>query len=215
MGIIDYIASKLALQPPEPKKPLKHTKYIYLNGISSIDNRETISYKIYKKDSVKYLIFSHGNACDMNQMDEFCKTLSENLNVNIVSYDYRGYGNSFGNKSLDNCCKDLRYVYRKILKLTNKENIYLMGQSIGTGIVIDYLSKHRKYKNPSILISPYKSLLSIISNSNYKMLDHMVSINKIKKIKSPIKIYHGTKDDIIDVEHSKELYDKLINKKYD
>ena len=42
------------------------------------------------------IIFSHGNATDIGQMRDFLLDLRKRLKVNIVAYDYSGYGLSSG-----------------------------------------------------------------------------------------------------------------------
>src|SRR5207237_1298732 len=82
----------------------------------------------------------------------------------------------------------------------NDDNIYLIGQSLGTGIVVDYAHK-TKWKSDITLISPYLSIPRIMINND--IVDTMVakyqfnSLKKIKKIEAGINIIHGDKDDLI------------------
>ena len=63
--------------------------------------------------------------------------------MHVVAFDYQGYGLSEGEPSESACYQDLAcvvdYVNRALL--TPNRNIYLVGQSLGTGVVIDYVSK--------------------------------------------------------------------------
>lgn len=49
---------------------------------------------------------------------------------------------------------------------THTENILLVDQSLGICVVIDYISKN-KWTKPVILISPYKSILKIITDYDW------------------------------------------------
>lgn len=40
------------------------------------------------------ILFSHGNAEDLNTAYSWMKKLSKNLSVNVIGYDYTGYGYS-------------------------------------------------------------------------------------------------------------------------
>src|SRR5258705_194298 len=78
-----------------------------------------------------------------------------------------------------------------------EKNIILIGQSLGTGIVIDYVSKN-KWDSPIILISPYKSIISVVCDSSIvKPIDKFQSLKKIKSITCPVKIFHGKEDKTI------------------
>jgi len=46
------------------------------------------------------LIFSHGNAVDIGQMHEFFVVLAQNARVNLLAYDYSGYGHCRGSSLL-------------------------------------------------------------------------------------------------------------------
>ena len=95
--------------------------------------------------------------------------------------------------------------------------ILLVGQSLGTGIVVDYISKQQnKWSNPVILISPYKSIPKIITQ--YNLIEFLICKNKFctydKIIKTicPIKIFHGCIDNLIPISHSEELFELTPNK---
>lgn len=53
-----------------------------------------------------------------------------------VSYDYIGYGMSEGEPSEENCLKSLSLV----VDYYNNYKELLIGQSLGTGVVVDYVS---------------------------------------------------------------------------
>lgn len=162
----------------------------------------------------RVLIFSHGNGCDIYTFYSYAKSLGEKLGIRIIIWDYPSYGLSKGELNERSCCQGLFDVVHHYLKQTNK--ILLVGQSLGTGVVVDYVYKN-KWSNPIILISPYKSLPQVITTSS--LVENLIYKNKyasylkISKILCPIKIFHGKSDEIIDVSHCIELYN-LIPKKY-
>jgi hypothetical protein len=49
------------------------------------------------------IIFSHGNADDLNVCFKFMHQLSSLLDVNIMGYDFSGYGESTGMLSNELC----------------------------------------------------------------------------------------------------------------
>jgi hypothetical protein len=152
----------------------------------------------HTKHTNKILIFSHGNGCDILTFYPYLKYLADNLEIIVVSYDYPTYGLSQGDLNEFSCYQSLTEIISYYSK--NNKNILLVGQSLGTGIVIDYISKNY-WTNPVILISPYKSIPKVITEFDF--IENLIcknkfdSYNKISNAICPIKIYHGKSDNII------------------
>lgn len=164
----------------------------------------------------KIIVFSHGNGCDIFTFYEYLELLASNLNVIVISYDYPSYGLSEGELNEFTCYKSLEMVIEHCVKIYPDKQILLVGQSLGTGIVINYIKKY-KWTNPVILISPYMSIPKVVSELS--IVECLVSKNKfasytkISNVKCPIKIFHGKSDKVISHSHCLELYELLPNKK--
>jgi pimeloyl-ACP methyl ester carboxylesterase len=167
------------------------------------------------KLSEKYVIFSHGNGSDLKINYEWMKSFSNLFGVDIISYDYPSYGLTRGIANEQKCVECLAAVVEHVSSLVKKQNIILMAHSLGTGIVIDYVSKC-DWKNVVILISPYKSIPRVMLDSSFS--DSLVqnynfaSFEKMHLVNCPVKIFHGEKDLLILISHGKEIYDKLKDK---
>jgi hypothetical protein len=100
-------------------------KYIRLNAISMSDR--------------KIILYSHGNAIDIGQMHLFLTKLSQEIDVDVIAYDYPGYGLSEGgHASAEGCTRFIFQVYEYLLKLGyDTENILLCDTSIGTGPTVN------------------------------------------------------------------------------
>ncbi|BCS83155.1 alpha/beta hydrolase [Cotonvirus japonicus] len=166
----------------------------------------------------KYIVFSHGNGSDIYSMFHYLKKLSNQLNVGIVCYDYVGYGLSRDKIPSEQLCYDsIKSVVKFLQKDYNLDNdsIYLVGQSLGTGITIDFASKNY-WATPIILISPYKSICRVVFDTCFVTpIDKFTSLSKLKYINCPIKIFHGESDEVISIEHGREMYNNLKNKIFD
>jgi len=209
----EKIKSILYPKPNTSKYKIKELNKIKGTKIFTITNNKanikTCVCEIKPMTKTKFehvLIFSHGNGCDIYTFYDYLKLLVENLNIMVVSYDYPTYGLSEGEINEHTCYQALDDVITHYLKLTNK--ILLVGQSLGTGIVVNYVSKN-SWTNPIILISPYKSIPKVITNS--QLLEGLVnkhkyaSYQKIPKCKCRIKIFHGKTDELIDFHQAVEL----------
>jgi pimeloyl-ACP methyl ester carboxylesterase len=170
--------------------------------------------------SNKLVIFSHGNASDVNTFSQYVAWFAKKYQVNAVVYDYPGYGQSSSTPSEENCYDAIDAVVNFYKERFDVKNIILIGQSLGTGITIHY-AVQKKWTTPIVLISPYKSISRVVydswcSSAIDSAFSHnmFVSIDKVSKMKCSAKIYHGTHDTVIDISHGKDLYHKLPDKRF-
>jgi hypothetical protein len=88
MGNID----SLLFRPPETT-PLHPNCRFWLT--TAYGNRIPAVY--FKRENAKItFLYSHANAEDLGLMFSWLKCLSRRLNVNVLAYDYTGYGESDG-----------------------------------------------------------------------------------------------------------------------
>lgn len=117
-----------------------------------------------KEEKAPLLIFFGGNA---NNTSNLCMNFEKSdkykyfENYNIIMVDYPGYGLSEGKPSDKTMFEASLAIYDYAEKLENvdKENIVVLGYSIGTGVAT-YLASQREV-NGLILISPYDRALSL------------------------------------------------------
>lgn len=221
LGMIDNTLEKMIYFPPKVNptiyRSILNTSRSTLIDLTS-NSGHTIS-TIHIKPThnnlpTKCILFSHGNGSDIYHMFQYLTQLSDRLDVAVIAYDYVGYGLSEQITPSEKLCyESLETVMEYLLNLKiDSSNIYLVGQSLGTGVVIDYLSKNN-WKNPCILISPYKSICRVVANTSFVTpFDKFESNKKIKRISCPIKIFHGDSDGLINISHGIELYNNLLNK---
>jgi len=211
-----FINQRVFLPPPKQYITYPHS----VKNFKIKSNQNDIDVIMCYPDNLtsnKFIIFSHGNASSNETMWQYLLDLSYKLNARVICYDYQGYGHSQGVCSEKNCYRDIASVINYIKETFNAFDIYLIGQSLGTGIVMDYVSKN-KWTTPIILISPYKSIVRVVNDTTLAYLASPVDIfntqSKIHKITCPIKIYHGENDTIINIKHSKDLVQMMPNKKF-
>lgn len=136
--------------------------------------------------------------------------------VNVLLYDYRGYGLSTGKSSLRGILEDgdaaYDYVRNKLHYAPSQIIIY--GESIGTAVSCHVAAEHDCAG--LILQSPIKSLPSAAKFVFVFMRMYpdfvfpepqLDNLKLISQIKCPKLIMHGLKDQIVNSENSKILYD--------
>ena len=96
-------------------------------------------------DRTPTLILSHGNAVDVALYLPFARYLRDALEVNVLAYDYTGYGCSDGHPraAVSDVHADLEAAVRHAVvnKRCDPSTIVLYGQSIGSGPTVRYASE--------------------------------------------------------------------------
>jgi pimeloyl-ACP methyl ester carboxylesterase len=213
IGSIDDTVTYLLFQAPDTDKvAIRNLAFKRNYTLRDIDGFSTLEIKPLVSKLKKVIIFSHGNASDILGMSYYLEKLSNNLGITTVCYDYAGYGLSEGRPSEEQCYEALKSVVNFYRRTYLENDIILVGQSLGTGVVTHYISTNNWF-SPVILISPYKSIPRVLydtscAESSFRH-NTFSTIYKLDKIKCPVKIFHGKADEVIDCSHGEYIYNNL------
>jgi hypothetical protein len=157
-------------------------------------------------------------ATNLYKIYDSCVALCAKIKTNIIAFEYPGFIDSDKTAPSEQGCYDnisTMITYMINTMGIDAGNIYLVGYSLGTGIVADYAARNTWSTN-IMLISPYKTILSVAfkgcsKNPYYKSNDMFETVKKVDKIKCPVMIVHSEADTIINIKHGKSIYNKLPN----
>lgn len=164
------------------------------------------------------ILFSHGNASDCGAMYMLYMLLATSLGVNVVAYDYTGYGASrpYRKRPTEHQTYiDIMAVYswcieRKIVDNPARQLI-VYGQSVGSGP-----STWLAMKKPVaglVLHSPILSGLRVITTSRFlACFDIFPNISRIGHVNCPVFVIHGEEDMEVPFNHGLELQQAVIPK---
>ena len=153
--------------------------------------------------------------------------LSRLLYVNVVAYDYSGYGLGTRRKdnvengvqpSEENCYADIDAVYEYLTTMrgVNPKQIVLYGRSVGSGpscYLAQKLGKNGIELGGMILHSPFLSVCRVVVDVGIENpLDLFPNVSRAKDFICPTFIIHGTKDGVVPFYHGKGLYQRLNEK---
>ncbi|OMO93656.1 Heat shock protein Hsp90 [Corchorus capsularis] len=158
------------------------------------------------------VLYSHGNAADIGQMYHIFTELSLHLNVNLMGYDYSGYGQSSGKDTY----ADIEAAYKCLEESygLKQEDIILYGQSVGSGPTLD-LAIRLPCLRAVVLHSPILSGLRVMYPVKRTFwFDIYKNIDKIPLVNCPVLVIHGTEDEVVDFSHGKQLWE-LCKEKYE
>eukprot|EP01022_Parablepharisma_sp_SALTPOND_P001938 TRINITY_DN108020_c0_g1_i1.p1 TRINITY_DN108020_c0_g1~~TRINITY_DN108020_c0_g1_i1.p1 ORF type:complete len:349 (+),score=26.56 TRINITY_DN108020_c0_g1_i1:123-1049(+) len=167
-------------------------------------------YLPWPEPSSKILLYFHGNAEDIALTQELAEVLQEHLRIHVIVMEYEGYGVYEGKTTAEQILQDSELLFHYIINVIgySPSDVILFGRSIGSGPAA-YLAG--KYKVHSlILMSAFTSLRAVVKGFVGPFLQYIVAErfpNKdcISKVKCPVFLMHGQKDNIVSCEQAQEL----------
>ena len=225
-GVVEHLAHKSIYRPP----PVNYTRDLCqfvrtkcgdsiamrLYSVSAEVQQRWLSDTRAASSPYDLLVISHGNGTDIGRMHRFCEHLSSALKVDVLVYDYPGYGHSSGEHvsektilaaadAVFTACEDHGYKAARIC---------VVGHSLGSVPAL-YLAAQTRYNVAGVLLlAPLASGSRVfLQNSRYTpkwvlgQLDCLLFDNtqRIAQVRCPVAIVHGTHDSVVTVEHTECL----------
>ncbi|GMI46164.1 hypothetical protein TrCOL_g10697 [Triparma columacea] len=205
--------SSLLFQPP-PATFIHPSRHIWLQTSTG----STIpAFYLDQKANVT-ILFSHGNAEDLGMIYDWFVDLSKVLQVNVMCYDYTGYGKSrggTGSPSEENVYADVEAAYNYLTSTLNihPSTIVLYGRSLGSGPSCYIAEKSALSNSPVgglILQSPLLSAYRVAFNFRFTLPgDKFSNIDRTVNVRSPVFVVHGTQDEVVPFWHGQELFESV------
>jgi alpha-beta hydrolase superfamily lysophospholipase len=163
------------------------------------------------------ILFFHGNGEIVADYDEFGQMMNQ-LGINFLAVDYRGYGRSTGQPTVSAMMRDSHVIFEYVIRWL-KDNAYqgplvLMGRSLGSASVLE-LAAHYDRNIAGLIVEsgfayagPLLQLLGInIAALGFEEANGFSNIDKIATFKKPTLIIHAEQDHIIPFSDGQTLFD--------
>ena len=157
------------------------------------------------------ILFCHGNAGNIShRLDNIRMLLNQNLQVLI--FDYRGYGKNIGKPSEKAIYQDGLAAYDFLVKEKNipPDRIVLFGRSLGAAVAVE-IALNRQVR--SVIIEgaftstkEMAKVMSLFFPVSFLLPAHYNNLKKIPRITVPILIIHGEDDKLIPFSMGQELF---------
>ena len=158
-------------------------------------------------------IWFHGNAGNISHRLENLALLNQRLGVNILLFDYRGYGRSEGDISEKGTYLDakgaLEYLHTR--GDVDPHRIVYYGRSLGSAVAVWLAAEHAPLG--TILESPFSSVRDMAKAAYPGLPLHLLvrtrydSLSLMPSVSSPVLILHGDRDDIVPISQARKLYE--------
>jgi uncharacterized protein len=168
------------------------------------------------------VVFFHGNAGNRGDCVQKARLFMDQ-GFGFLVFDYRGYGGNAGSPSEEGLYMDGRAAL-DFLKNQGVEaaGTVLYGESLGSGVVVQMALENALNDEPFaavVLEAPYSAIADIAAQkyplfpARLLVRDHFDSSAKIARIKSPLFVVHGEKDETIPIEFGRKLFAHAIEPK--
>ncbi|MDX1708504.1 MAG: alpha/beta fold hydrolase [Desulfobacterales bacterium] len=169
------------------------------------------------ENSSATLLFFHGNGEIVADYDDFGHMVNQ-LGINFLAVDYRGYGRSSGQPTVTAMMRDCHVIFDFICRWRNQKGdsdpLILMGRSLGSASVLELASHYATQIDGLIVESgfawsaPLLRLLGInTADIGFEEPMGFQNIDKIAHFEKPTLIIHAEQDHIIPFSDGVLLYE--------
>ena len=162
--------------------------------------------------SARTVLFCHGNGGNISHRFETVIFLLQR-GVNVMMFDYRGYGRSSGRPTETNTYDDVRAVYDWLISEKNVKpnDIIVFGRSLGGAVAVDLASKvscgglivESSFDSATEMAKGYFPFFPAELLIKYRY----DSISKISKVSCPMLFTHSPADELIPFDRGKRLFE--------
>jgi pimeloyl-ACP methyl ester carboxylesterase len=187
----------------------------------SKEDMETVQVQYHhiqsKKPNGSLIVYCHGNASLIAHCAAQLSFLTDN-GYGILLVEYRGYGKNWDLAiSEESMCRDTLRILNQLLESHTYTNVVAMGRSMGTGVA-SFLARQDDRVRGCILISPFLNLGQVCRDfvgryigtfvERFLLRFHFPTDKNVAAFshRCRLLLLHGDKDDLIELQHSKELY---------
>ena len=180
-------------------------------ALSTEDGVSLHGWYIPRRGSDRVLLFFHGNAGNISHRGESI-AIFHRLGLNVLIFDYRGYGQSEGRPSESGLYRDASAAWRYLIEERglDGQDIILFGRSLGGAVAARLASQQRA--GGVILESTFSSARDVAA-SLFPVLSRLVVMRYgfdtaayLGAVHYPVLVLHSAEDDIIPYRLGEKVY---------
>jgi hypothetical protein len=156
------------------------------------------------------VLIVHGNAGSATDRDYFARPIHDAANVDVYILEYPGYGARAGLPSMTSF---LAAADEAFALLPTNEQVYVVGESLGSGVATHLASAHQHRVAGLALFMPYDNLASVAQAAmpflpvSLVLRERFIPGKWLEHYRGPIKIVLAGADRVIPSRFGQRLYD--------
>ncbi len=212
--VLWWLENKLVYHPAgvsdwEPP-PIEAIQDVYF---TTSDGAKLHGWWLHCPDAPSALLYCHGNAGNLSHRGRSIVKIRDLLQVSVLIFDYPGYGKSEGRPNEQACYQAADAAYHWLVeeKKADPKQILFYGGSLGGGVAVDLAA--RKPHRGMVLAKTFTTMPDTAASLypwlpvRWVMSNRFDNLTKIKQIKQPVFIGHGTADTLIPFAQGKALFE--------
>jgi uncharacterized protein len=157
-----------------------------------------------------HVLYAHGNAGNIGDRIPVVVLLAQ-AGLDVLAFDYRGYGASTGRASEHGTYRDARAALAAVLARPGLDptRLVYLGKSLGGAVVLELAQHHRPAG--MVLMSTFPSMrdaAAAVFPALPRLLvpDAYPSVDRLARLDIPVLIMHGDKDGLLPVRMAHALH---------
>jgi len=162
------------------------------------------------------VLITHGNAgCAIDRSD-YAKAMQESAAMDVFILEYPGFGDRAGSPSERNLFKAADEGFAA---LPTNGPVYLVGESLGTGVAAYLAGSHPTNVAGVLLVAPYRILTEVaqyhvrIFPVRWLLQDRFQSEDYLRPYRGPIAMLLAGKDRVVPAKFGRRLFDSYAGPK--
>ena len=212
-----YVPGERRLEPPPPGVPAERVEFPSTDGVRLVA-------WVIRADGPdsgnRWLLICHGNAGNLSNVGRPAHYAGlRALGLNLLAFDYRGYGESGGEPTEPGLYADADAAYRYLREVLRvpPERIVVFGHSLGSAVAVDLTARQ-----PAAGLVLDGALASVVGRAQevYPYVpvrlvarSRFVSIEKIPGVHMPKLFLHARADEVIPFVHGRRLFEAAAEPK--
>ncbi len=158
-----------------------------------------------------HVLLCHGNAGNVGDRVLHAALLSA-AGLDVLLFDYRGYGRSTGRPSEDGTHRDAHAARAALLSRPDVDpaRVVHLGESLGGAVALELALQHP----PAglVLMSTFTSVRDM-ARRHYPVVppplvpDAYPSLRRVPRLRAPLLVLHGDRDEIVPLLHAEALFE--------
>jgi uncharacterized protein len=161
--------------------------------------------------SLGHVLLCHGNAGNIGDRVLHAELLSA-TGLDVLLFDYRGYGRSTGRPDEQGTYRDARAARSALLRQpgVDASRVLYLGESLGGAVALDLALEHRP--RGLVLQSTFTGVRDM-ARLHYPFIpgalvpDAYSSLRRIRELHVPVLVLHGERDEIVPLSHARALHE--------